>query len=74
VARARKKSQLWLVKNHQGQVLANYYALDAKGAVRRFLDDQASQASVFKKSMHFSGKFEDFKAELSPEQPPQKVW
>lgn len=43
-----KTAQLYAIKNRTGQTLATYRALNAKGAIRRFMDDQAIYASQFR--------------------------
>jgi len=48
--RRAKVSELYTVRNLQGQALATYFAFTAEQAINRLIADQAATASTFRKS------------------------
>lgn len=55
---------LYTVRNRQGQLIATYYAKDAKAAIARLINDQAASAQTFKKSQPMTVNAADFSASV----------
>lgn len=66
MARKAKESQLWTVRNTQGQYMGNYFAFTAEQAISRVIADDNRTASTFRKSQPASIKRDGLTASIEP--------